>query len=135
MFFIKDLYQKIENTDGTICFVPVTEVSTDPEKLVVLDKQRLGACSERIKQALLIFLEMKTQDLNFNEAAKEVASKLSLQPSTVKDKVTRQLEMKTKEFEILIEDFISGRNSNFKKVLKEKVVNVKADTDAIDFFL
>jgi len=94
----------------------------------------LNACSKRIEQALRIFLKMKSENLNFNDAAKEVALKLSLKPSTVKDKVTRQLDMNTKDFEILINDFIAGKNLNFKKVLMSNIVNVKADTEAIDFF-
>ena len=129
---MKTLYEKVEKDDGCIYFIPVTTVQDND--VVVQDNQLLNACSKRIEQALRIFLKMKAENLDFNDAAKEVALKLGLKPSTVKDKVTRQLDINTKDFEILINDFIAGKNLNFKKVLMSKIVNVKADTEAIDFF-
>ena len=129
---MKKLYEKIEKDDGSISFVPATTVQDND--VIVQDNQLLNACSKRIEQALRIFLKMKSEKLNFNDAAKEVALSLALKPSTIKDIVTRQLDMNTKDFEILINDFIAGKNLNFKKVLLSNIVNVKADTEAIDFF-
>ena len=126
------LYTRIDNDDGSIYFVPVKEVKKNDT--VIFDRQRLSACSKRIEQALLVFLVMKSENVDFNTAAKEVARELGLQASTVKDKITRQLQLDTKCVEIMINDFIAGKNTNFKRELMQKVVRVKADTDAIDFF-
>lgn len=126
------LYTRIDNDDGSVYFVPVKEVKKNDT--VIFDRQRLSACSKRIEQALLVFLVMKSENVDFNTAAKEVARELGLQASTVKDKITRQLELDTKGVEIMINDFIAGKNTNFKRELMKKIVRVKADTDAIDFF-
>lgn len=89
-------------------------------------KELLDECSIKIKQAILVILQMnalKNEDSNidyskaYNKAINLVADNLNVERSTVHDKLERKMGCSAKDMKTLMEDLFTGANQDIKGIM------------------
>lgn len=124
--------------DGTI---EMKEVTVKNDFIEILDE-----CSEKIKQSILVILQMKVlkeqkKDENvdyaklYNDSINIVADNLGVVRPTIHDKLERQMNKSAKEMKDITEDFFTKKNQYLKQVMLTSIKDTKkekADTIAIE---
>lgn len=102
----------------------------------------LNDCSERIKQSLMVILEISRRSKNminnsslpnylllYNEAINSVSENLNVAKSTVMDKMQRQMQKTADDVKILVKNFFEQKDDSLKKLLIDNVGIHTSDVD------